>query len=1078
VSRTVRPTLHGRADEAVVVRTPGESRRGPHIGVTPGTGGQLVGTPPLAVGALGDTTAYPGLLLGGDGTHVRPPGVAVQQFDARLVDRESGGFADDLALAGLGVEAPDTDRVGKAVEVGARDVGLGREDDFVEQRQRDVGPELVAQVSRTLQVGFVLDGDQRVDPVGVASDLPDCGVAVLALALEVPDLDGAVGDRAGALGVTVEGVGRPDRAPGTDVALDRQRRDGLGRDRPTGVELRTRFDGDDVDDPAAVDGAAELAGVEAVGPLAFQAGTQREFERELHTEPVRAGRVKIRRPNDPNHRQIFARRHHSISKTPEDTMDSNTPVTGQDSGRGQSGMIGFVIVVGMVIAGAVVVVFAGSTALTDLQQERTDAQAEIVMEEVDSQLTTITSSDQSATGYFSLGDLDRQESRVVREGHLNVTVNRRTSCRANVPLSSIRYESDDDETVAYQAGGVFVANDNGSAVQTPPNLQFRNGSLDVTVTNVTGTVSNTRTGAFYNATSSTNQSAFLSRKVISGECVRPNNVTVHVRSDFYRAWGNYLRDELNASADGVTVRIHDSNRTAYAYISQSRLPRRVDDNRNNVVNLSTSPVADYMEDVDTSGNSITINKTGSNEYAVYVQPMSERRVDIGEIRRIENAQNVTGPPIDVVFVMDESGSMSWDANPEKSGCSQGESHSYCTSKREAAITAAQNFVGQLNSSKDRVALVGFHEEWNSKARYFRTNGQYLTDDFDEFNDTLTDIDASGGTNMWAALRDGNKVQGLVSDQTRERVVILLSDGENDDETVEIGDTYYDEVGATRFYAREADEMDVTIHTIGFGDESYLNEPLLKDVNGTTGGQYYFADNASELGDAFVDIATRVASTKQIARTPTSTNLTSESGAVFSPQIAGDIDGIASSTVGGNRFLNINDPTAPTHFSHAFPLSDEEAVTFNASIYECADGNGDGSEDWRGTGITRTHNGSSYQVVRCTTMTTVDRTLDEDDVDIYTDGDSITSLVTGDEPGWWQDSINDTIDSRRNVDRVTDGSDIYLEMKSNQAMVVLDYPDGASSTNRLVLLYQIGRAESDVRGEGVINIRVRNVEVDS
>ena len=760
-------------------------------------------------------------------------------------------------------------------------------------------------------------------------------------------------------------------------------------------------------------------------------------------------------------------------------MDRNTPVTGQEGDRGQSGMIGFVIITAMVIAGAVVVVFAGSTALTDLQQQRSDAQAQIVMEEVDSQLTTITSSDQSARGSFSLGDLDGQESRVVRRGYLNVTVNKRASCRANVSLSSIRYESDNRGTIAYQAGGVFVANDGGSAVQTPPSVQFRNGSLDITVTNITGTVSNTRNGAFYNATSSTNQSAFFSRKVISGECARPNNVTLHVRSDFYRAWGNYLRDELNASAEDVTVRIHDSNRTAYAYISQGQLPRRVDDNRNNVVNLSTSPLADYMKPpTSTSDNSIVINKTGSNDYAVYVEPMAKRRVDIGEIRTIENAQNVSGPPLDVVFVMDESGSMSWDANPEKPGCNQGDPPTdACTSKREAAIAAAQNFVGQLNSTKDRVGLVGFHEESDSKARYFRTNEQYLTDDFEDFNDTLTYIDASGGTNMWAALRDGNTAQGLVSNQTRKRVIILLSDGENDDEWVEIDSNYYDEVDATRFYARESRDMDVTVHTIGFGDDSYLNEPLLKDVNQTTGGQYYFADNASELDDAFVDIASRIASTQQIARTPTSTNLTSESGAVFTPQIAGDIDGIASSTVGGNRFLNINDPTAPTQFSHAFALRDEEAVTFNASIYECGDANGDGSEDWRGTGIARTHNGTSYQVVRCTTMTSIEETIDEDDVEIYTDGDRITSLVTGDEPGWWQNSINDTLGDRSDVNRLTDGSDILIEMKSNQAMVVLDYPDSTNSTNRLVLLYQIGRAESDVRGEGVINIRVRNVKVD-
>jgi hypothetical protein len=94
-------------------------------------------------------------------------------------------------------------------------------------------------------------------------------------------------------------------------------------------------------------------------------------------------------------------------------------------------MIGFVIVVALVIAGAILVVFAGSTAISDLQQERTDAEARFVMEEVDAQLTEITNSDRSATGEFSLGDLEGQESRLVRRGYLNVTVNERVAGRTS-----------------------------------------------------------------------------------------------------------------------------------------------------------------------------------------------------------------------------------------------------------------------------------------------------------------------------------------------------------------------------------------------------------------------------------------------------------------------------------------------------------------------------------------------------------------------------------------------------------------------------------------------------------------------
>jgi Mg-chelatase subunit ChlD len=725
-------------------------------------------------------------------------------------------------------------------------------------------------------------------------------------------------------------------------------------------------------------------------------------------------------------------------------------------------MIGFVIVVGLVITGAILVVFAGSTAISDLQQERTDAEAQFVMEEVDAQLTEITNSDRSATGEFSLGDLEGQESRVVRRGYLNVTVDERASCRTNVTLSSIRYESDDGGTVAYEAGGVFVGGDNGSALQTRPDLRFRNGSLDITVTNLTGEVENDRNAAFYNATSSERESARRSAKLVSGPCRRPDNVTVTVRSDYYVAWGVYLEDELNDSRSGITVETFDSNRTARAFIDQKRLPRRTDDRRNTVVNLSQSPTAAYMDDVEITGNTIRVRKGVSNDYSVYVQPLSERRLDVGRIREVEGATNVTGPPKDVVFVLDESGSMS-DELPNGN------------TKLVAAQSAIKNFTGTLNGSRDRVALVGYSKDsaapsWaDDRAWIWRTphpDGKYLLPPSDEFNDTVDLTDHRGGTAGSAGLHKANVVHHLKSNQTRPSIVVFLSDGEFNGNGMDgAGDNE-----AAEIRAEISRSQDTTVYTIGFGQSTgEFNETVLKEMASRTGGNYYYASNQSRLNAVFLNISRNIATTRQIARTPTSTNLTTGNGGTLSPQIAGDTDDLASTTRGGERFVNINDPTAPTQFSHAFALADDESVTFNASTYECA--------EWRSTGIVRTNEstGESYSVARCTNMTTPDFTIDADNVTIYTDGDDASAhQASSEDPAWWQDEVNDSIDNRPDVDR--DASAV-LSMKSNQALVVLDYPDGVNSTNKLVLLYQIGRAEEDAVAGDVINIRVRNVQAD-
>ncbi|WP_436925208.1 vWA domain-containing protein [Halosimplex amylolyticum] len=728
----------------------------------------------------------------------------------------------------------------------------------------------------------------------------------------------------------------------------------------------------------------------------------------------------------------------------------------ETTGRGQSGIIGMVILIGLVLTGAMLVLVSGSSAISELQQDRSDTSSQVVMEGVDSKLATLTSSEYSARDRFSLGDLERNDARLIRSGFLNVTVNRNATCATNITLSSIRYENDEGQVVAYEAGGVWSANDNGSAMQTAPAVRFRNGSLDVSVTNLTGEVSNDKNQAFYNASTSTRESTARSQQVITGTCARPDNVTLEVQSDFYVAWGDYLEGEL-----GVETDVYASNRTAVAYLNQSDLPRRVDDSRNHVINMSEAP---YMDEVEIDGNTIRVTKNVSNDYSTYVEALSKNRVDIGQIRRIENAQNVSGPPLDVVFVLDESGSM-------------GQHLPNGNTKLFAAQEAIKNFSTQLNASKDRVGLVGYSTKWDKPswasdhAWIWRTptppdtNGRYLVRPSSAFNTTVEATEDRGGTAGSVGLDKANIVQHLKSNQTRQSVIVFLSDGEFNEKGMSgVGDNE-----AAEKRAETSGEQQATVYTIGFGQStSDFNESVLQYIAGETGGEYYYASNQDELSDVFVDIATRISSTRQIARMPTSTSLQTGTGRTYAPQIAGDTDRIAVNTSGGTRYLNINDPTAPTLFSHSFALADNESLTFNASTYNCA--------EWRGTGITRSHNGSSYQVTRCTNMTTEDQPLGADNATIFRDGDNMTSFLAGDAPAWWQEDIEEAIDSRSDVHLNTTSN--ITHMKSNQALVILDYPDGTNSTNRLALLYQVGLAESEARPEGVINIRVNNVEVKS
>lgn len=726
----------------------------------------------------------------------------------------------------------------------------------------------------------------------------------------------------------------------------------------------------------------------------------------------------------------------------------------------------------LVFAGALVVLHTGAGAVDQLEQRQTDADARLALAEADERLTTMTSSSGAAERRFGLGDLDRGDVRVVRDGYVNVTVDRNGTCATEVPLSSIRYEGDGESVVAYEAGGVWerTAGENASALRSPPDVTFRNGSLDVTVVNLTGTVDEPVNDLVHNETSSRAESAARSASLFRGECARPDNVTLEVRSDFYRAWARHLSGET-----GVDAETFDGNRTARVHLEQSDLPRRANDSRNRVIDLTNE--SDYMDAVEAADNSVRVSKGVPNTYRVYAQPLSDGNPQIGQVRRIENATNVTRPPMDVVVIMDESGSMSWDANPDAPGCEQGESNWDCTSKLEAAQSAAKNFTGSLNGSKDRIGLVGFttnwyDDEWQDDSRFFTTDGRYLSSDLDEFNDTIETSRADGGTNIYAGIRRANTVHGLKSDQTREQVTVLLSDGENDPDTdtdghrVSIDGTDYTTEQATEIRADRAAAMGQTVHTIGFGARHAIDEELLKYVNGTSGGNYYYADDAEELNDAFQDIVRRITSTRQIAMTPATTNFTTESGQVFGPRIAGDTDGVANVNAGGRQFLNVNDPTAPSTFTHTFGVEDNETVTFNASTYDCA--------EWVGTGRREEHNGTTYQVTRCANMTTTDEVIGPDDTTVYTDGDNFNSTLKDGAPAWWQEDLNRTI--ARNPDVALNATN-HLQLQKNRAVVVMDFPDAHNATNRLVMLYQVGLAESNAETRDVVNVRVESVTVE-
>lgn len=166
--------------------------------------------------------------------------------------------------------------------------------------------------------------------------------------------------------------------------------------------------------------------------------------------------------------------------------------------------------------------------------------------------------------------------------------------------------------------------------------------------------------------------------------------------------------------------------------------------------------------------------------------------------------------VDIVFAIDSSGSM------------------LSNDPTDLRKTAAKNFVDKL-ADQDRSAVVDF----DSSARTLVG----LTSDKGAVKVAIDQINSSGGTNLYLGLNQAVDELILNSTGDQSKYVIFLTDGNGSFDSSVI---------------QKAKDNSVKVYTIGLGRG--VLEWLLRTIAAETGGQYYFAERASELEEIFQDTA--------------------------------------------------------------------------------------------------------------------------------------------------------------------------------------------------------------------------------
>ena len=173
-------------------------------------------------------------------------------------------------------------------------------------------------------------------------------------------------------------------------------------------------------------------------------------------------------------------------------------------------------------------------------------------------------------------------------------------------------------------------------------------------------------------------------------------------------------------------------------------------------------------------------------------------------------------PVDVILVMDVSGSMAGD-------------------KINKAKIAANTFVDKLNMTRDKVGLTSFSDEATLECT--------LTNNATKIKSIINDLEAGGATNMGGGISIANTEFSASGRSNATWVMILLSDGKANRPTSEDYARQYaiDQAETSKILKGKG----VRIYTIGLGSTGDLDEELLRQI-AFDESKYYYAPTADEL----------------------------------------------------------------------------------------------------------------------------------------------------------------------------------------------------------------------------------------
>jgi len=232
---------------------------------------------------------------------------------------------------------------------------------------------------------------------------------------------------------------------------------------------------------------------------------------------------------------------------------------GQRGRRAQSAPLGVALIFGIMVVSTTVIVAFGAGAITNTESHLGAERTQKALTEFDSRAALV-GLGQSNVQQVELASRGSERYRVDEDaGWMNVSYeDPETGATTVVFRKRMGAVVNDDETatkIAYQGGGVWRSDGAGQSVMiSPPEFHYRGATLTLPLITVRGDASLGRRGVI----SRNGTTRYFPNESMNPAFVNPmenGEVTVSVRSEYYRGWGQYFETRT----EGNVTYTHSKN---------------------------------------------------------------------------------------------------------------------------------------------------------------------------------------------------------------------------------------------------------------------------------------------------------------------------------------------------------------------------------------------------------------------------------------------------------------------------------------------------------------------------------------